>query len=207
MARGDSPAKRAQNLLAYVIRVISIPPVMVSLLVLVLALFSDGFFSSRLDIAAMLVCLALIPLAAYPLSWVIPAVRAKGREGQRNLAFVLTLVGYVLGWLYAKLCSGNLHQIFVYTIYLLSVLLLLLWNKVFHLRASGHACSVTGPTALAGYYLGTAGIIIGAACYLAIFWASVTAKRHKWDEFLGGSVLCLFACGLAWLMCNYFRII
>ena len=52
-----------------------------------------------------------------------------------------------------------------------------------------------------------AGIIIGAVCYLSIFWASVTAKRHKWDEFLGGSVLCIFACGLAWLVCHYYQII
>ncbi len=207
MERRDSPAKRAQYLLAYVIRVISIPPVMVSLLVLVLALFAEGFFSSKLDIFAMLICLALIPLAAYPLSWIIPGIRKRGREGQRNLAFVLSLAGYILGWLYAKLLSGNRQQIFVYTIYLLSVLLLLLWNKVFRLRASGHGCSVTGPTVLAGYYLGPVGILVGVACYLAIFWASVTAKRHKWDEFLGGSLLCIIACGLAWLACNYFQII
>lgn len=202
-----SMTERVKLFLAYVIRIISIPPVMVCLLVLVLALFADGFFNNEIDIAAMLICLALIPLAAYPLSWMIPCVRKKGREGQRNLAFVLSLSGYVLGWLYAKLFSTNRHQIFVYTIYLLSVLLLLLWNKVFHLRASGHGCSVTGPVVLSGYYLGLAGIIIGAVCYLSIFWASVTAKRHKWDEFLGGSVLCIFACGLAWLVCHYYQII
>ncbi len=207
MHRERSTAKGARYYLAYAIRVISIPPVMVSLLVLVLALFADGFFSSKLDVAVMLVCLALIPLAAYPMSWIIPTVRRKGREGQRNLAFVLTAVGYVLGWLYAKLISLNRHQILVYTIYLISLLLLLLWNKVFHLRASGHGCSVTGPTVLSGYYLGLAGMITGALCYLSIFWASVTTKRHKWDEFLGGSLLCGFACGLAWLACSYFKII
>ena len=207
MPQERGTAARIKFYLAYVIRIISIPPVMVSLLVLVLAFFADDFFSSGIDIAAMLVCLALIPLAAYPLSWIIPGVRRKGREGQRNLAFVLTGVGYVLGWCYAKFISLNRHQILVYTIYLLSLLLLLLWNKVFHLRARGHGCSVTGPVVLTGYYLGTVGIIIGAACYLAIFWASVTAKRHKWDEYLGGSVLCGFAFGLAWLACNYFQII
>ena len=203
MKHEQSTARGVRYYLAYVIRVISIPPVMVSLLVLVLALFADGFFQSKLEILAMLVCLALIPLAAYPLSWIIPCVRKKGREGQRNLAFALTGVGYVLGWLYARFISGNRHQIFVYSIYLLSLLLLLLWNKVFHLRASGHGCSVTGPVMLAGYYLGLGGILAGAACYLSIFWASVTTKRHKWDEFLGGSVLCFFASALAWLGCHY----
>ena len=207
MQAQHSMAALVKYCLAHVIRIISIPPVMVSLLVLVLALFADRFFSSKMDVAAMLVCLALIPLAAYPLSWMIPYVREKGREGQRNLAFVLSLAGYVLGWFYAKFFNPNRHQIFVYTIYLLSVLLLLLWNKVFHLRASGHGCSVTGPVVLAGYYLGLVGIIIGTACYLSIFWASVSAKRHKWDEFLGGSVLCIFACGLAWLACNFLQII
>ncbi len=207
MDSGRGTAARLRIGLAYAIRVISIPPVMVSLLILVLAVFTDDFFDSNLDIFAMLFCLALIPLAAYPLSWFLPGVRKKGREGQRNLAFVLSLIGYVLGWLYAKFFSPNRHQIFVYTIYLLSVLLLLLWNKVFHLRASGHGCSVTGPLVLSGYYIGVIGAVLGAACYLAIFWASVTMKRHKWDEFLGGSVLCMLACALAWLLCNCFHII
>ena len=60
---------------------------------------------------------------------------------------------------------------------------------------------------LAGWYLGLAGIIAGALCYLLIFWASVTTRRHKPDEFLGGSVLCFAACGISWLLCNYFAII
>ena len=193
--------------LAYFVRVLSVPPVMVSLLVLVLALFAEGFFSSGLEIFAMLLFLAIIPLLAYPLSWLIPGVRRKGREGQRNLAFVLTAVGYVLGWLYGMFVSRNREQILVYTIYLISLLLLLLWNKGFKLRASGHGCSVTGPVLLAGWYLGPAGIVVGAVCYVLIFWASLTAKRHKWDEFLGGSVLCLASCGISWLLCNYFAVL
>lgn len=197
---------RFSQKLAHVIRVVSIPPVMVSALILVLALFADGFFDSSLDILCMLVFLAMIPLAAYPLSWILPRVREKGREGQRNLAFILTGVGYVLGWIYAKGVSTNRQQLLVYTIYLLSLVLLLLWNKVFRLRASGHGCSVTGPVVLAGFYLGLVGIIVGIACYLVIFWASVTAKRHKWDEFLGGSVLCIAASGLGWLLCSYFAL-
>lgn len=188
--------------LAKVIRIVSVPPVMVSLLILVLAVFAGGFFGSWPEIAAMLFFLALIPLLAYPLSWLIPGVRRKGREGQRNLAFLLTAAGYVLGWLYGVFFCGNREQILVYTIYLISLILLLLWNKVFQLRASGHGCSVTGPTVLAGWYLGLAGVIVGAACYGLIFWASVVTKRHKPDEFLGGSVLCVAACGISWLLCH-----
>lgn len=192
--------------LAYLVRIVSVPPVMVTLLVLVLMAFADGFFSTKLEILAMLLFLAIIPLLAYPLFWAIPRVRRKGREGQRNLAFALTAAGYALGWFYGVFVSRNREQILVYTIYLISLLLLLLWNKVFKLRASGHACSVTGPTVLAGWYLGPAGIAAGAVCYLLIFWASVTAKRHKWDEFLGGSVLCFAACGLSWLLCSYYAL-
>ena len=192
--------------LAHAVRIMSIPPVMVSLLVLVLAAFAPDVFASGLEIFAMLLFLAIIPLLAYPLSWAIPRIRRKGREGQRNLAFALTAAGYVLGWLYGVLVSRNREQILVYTIYLVSLLLLLLWNKVFRLRASGHGCSVTGPVLLAGWYLGLPGIVVSALCYVLIFWASVTAKRHKWDEFLGGSVLCFAACGISWLLCNYFAV-
>ena len=193
--------------LAYAVRVISVPPVMVSLLILVLAVFAEGVFCSGLEMIAMLLFLAIIPLLAYPLSWMLPCVRRKGREGQRNLAFALTAAGYVLGWIYGKFFSGNREQILVYTIYLISLLLLLLWNKGFQLRASGHACSVAGPTVLAGWYLGPVGIIVGAVCYLLIFWASVTTGRHKWDEFLGGSVLCFAACGISWLLCHHYVLI
>ena len=168
--------------LAHAVRILSIPPVMVSLLVLVLAAFAPDVFASGLEIFAMLLFLAIIPLLAYPLSWAIPRIRRKGREGQRNLAFALTAAGYVLGWLYGVLVSRN------------------------RLRASGHGCSVTGPVLLAGWYLGLPGIVVSALCYVLIFWASVTAKRHKWDEFLGGSVLCFAACGISWLLCNYFAV-
>ena len=148
--------------LAHAVRILSIPPVMVSLLVLVLAAFAPDVFASGLEIFAMLLFLAIIPLLAYPLSWAIPRIRRKGREGQRNLAFALTAAGYVLGWLYGVLVSRNREQILVYTIYLVSLLLLLLWNKVFRLRASGHGCSVTGPVLLAGWYLGLPGIVVSA---------------------------------------------
>ena len=46
--------------------------------------------------------------------------------------------------------------------------LLLLWNKVFHLRASGHGCSVTGPLVLSGYYIGVIGAVLGALLGAAV---------------------------------------
>ena len=89
---------KIENRFAHIIRIVTVPPVMAAWLMLSLwfgdrALFPCGFRA----VAAALVCLTLLPALAYPLSRAIPRLREKGREGQRNLAFVLSALGYVGG--------------------------------------------------------------------------------------------------------------
>lgn len=41
--------------------------------------------------------LTIFPLLSYPVSVIIPPIRKKGRDGQRNLAIVFSVIGYIAG--------------------------------------------------------------------------------------------------------------
>ncbi len=186
--------------LALAIRVISVPPVMAALLVVALWFGEDGVFASIEEALATVFFLSLLPLLAYPISAMVPALRQKEREGQRNLAFALSVAGYVGAWLYGALGHRGAVLLFIYGTYLFSVAILLIFNKLLHLRASGHACSVAGPILLVIYFLGGWWVPALMALYAAIFWASVAAKRHTVGEFLLGTVSVVCAMLLSWLI-------
>jgi len=179
--------------IAYAVRMVSVPPVMAAALIAVLALARDDLFTDRWEIAFSLLFLSLLPAAAYPLSWLLPWLRRKGREGQRNAAFALSVLGYTAGWAYATWVSGNDKLILIYAIYLFSVALLLLSNKVFGLRASGHASSIAGPMIVITFFFGAAGFAACLPIYCLVLWSSVATKRHTAGEFLMGSACSLIA--------------
>ena len=191
-----------QQTAARVIRILSIPPVMATGLVILLA-FKDHNFRDPAEVAMTILFLAVFPVLAYPLSAAIPGVRAKGREGQRNLAFLMTAIGYLLGMFYGIFISKNPSLIMLYGIYLLSVILLLIANKLLRLRASGHGCSVTGPLFFLGYFLGPAGLVAGLTLFGFILWASVVAKRHTVREFISGACICLLSIGIVFLAAGH----
>ncbi|MBE7064567.1 MAG: hypothetical protein E7384_01970 [Ruminococcaceae bacterium] len=174
--------------IAKIVRVSSVPPVMVTILIILLYFLREGIFRSWIDGVVSIMSLAVIPVLAYPISWIIPKLRAKGREGQRNLAFALNPVGYIIAFAYGLISRAGKDLMIIYTAYLLSVIVLLLFNKVLKFRASGHACAVTGPIVIISYYLGMWGIVGGAVVYALILWASLAMKRHTLKEFVFGSL-------------------
>ena len=193
--------KRAQDVAAKIIRVASIPPVMVTILIAILSVYRNDVFATWQEAAMAVLFLAILPAMAYPVCAAVPKLKAMGREGQRNTAFIFSFISYLLGWIYGALCHVGQYSVLIYTIYLFSVLLLLLLNKVFHLRASGHGCSVTGPIVLIGYFFGIWGAFAGAAAFLAILWASIRIKRHTVAEFMLGAATCVAAAMAAWALC------
>ena len=81
--------------------------------------------------------------------------------------------------------------------YLISLMLLVLFNNVIKIRASGHACSVTSPLFFATYYFGLGALLPAAVLYATIFWASIVTKRHTVKEFLLGSAVCIVSATMA----------
>ncbi len=185
--------KKILHSIAMAIRVVSIPPVMAAVMVLLMRTFYPAFFVHPADFWLTLLFLALLPVAAYPASYLILKCRDAGRKGQRNLAFGFSLVSYLLGLGYGFLFHRSRGLMMLFLTYFLSILLLCLFNHILHVHASGHATSVTGPTGVIGLRLGGWYILLSVALFALIFWASMQTKRHTVFEFLLGAICCAFS--------------
>jgi len=186
--------------LAKILRVASAPPLMAAGIVALLARTTDTIFRTPTEALLTLLFLAVVPLFAYPLSFILPRVHKRGRDGQRDLAFGLSVAGYASGWLYGYLSHASPALTAIFAAYLFSVLLLLIFNKLLFVRASGHASSITGPVLLALWFVGGLAVPAGLLVYAAVFWASVYAGRHTRAEFLTGTGLCAAATAIAFLL-------
>ena len=173
---------------------------MVGILLTLLFFLRQDVFAAPAEFVASLMGLTVLPILAYPVSVMIPSLRRKGREGQRTLAMYLSTVGYVGVFIYGLLAQVGTGLMHIYAGYLFSVVIILVGNKVFKVRISGHACSVSGPLVYSGYFLGIWGIIVGAACWVVILWASLAMKRHTFREFIFGTLTCLFSFTVGWLL-------
>ena len=190
-----------KTVLARAVRILSVPPLMVTTLILLLTFRRNDIFLTIWDPLAAFLTLALIPALAYPLSLWIPSVRRRGREGQRRLAFILSAAGYTLGFLYGLFFAKSRLLTTIFTTYLVSVIFLLAFHRLLHLRASGHACSVAGVLLMCAFFLSGAGVLASAMAYLLIFWASVSSGRHSAPEFLAGTLCCVLAFFVSWSAC------
>lgn len=179
--------------LAKLIRVVTVPPVMVAALIVLLSVLRPDIITSLSQSLFALLFLAIVPTMAYPLSVMIPSVRAKGRNGQRSLAIYLSVAGYLGGCIYGAAAAVGKELAMIFVTYLISVIVLLVLNKACHIKASGHACSLTGPIALMCYFLGAWWVAVGVLLYAVILWASVKMGRHTVKDFLWGSASCLSA--------------
>lgn len=188
---------------AQAIRVLTVPPVLVSAMLLLLYHYTTQIFRNGLDLIASLFFLGLLPILAYPLQPLFPKFRKMEREGQRALAFLFSLAGYFLGFFSGLITQAKSGLQLIYTTYLLSVVFLSIWNKLLHLRASGHACSITGPLIFLCYFLGLR-LLLPCACIMsASFWASLTMKRHTPRDLFWGTLLCIAAFLCAMLIFHF----
>ena len=186
--------------IAHAVRIVCVPPVMVGVLLVLLYTLRDDVFANVVEMVASMLGLTVLPILAYPVSALIPSIRQKGREGQRSLAMYFSTVGYIGVFVYGLIAGVGTGLMHIYAGYLFSVIIILIGNKVFKVRISGHACSVSGPTVYSAYFLGIWGIIVGVFCWAAILWASLVMKRHTLKEFILGTLTCLFSFGVGWLI-------
>lgn len=161
---------------------------MALVMLLVLYLLAPLVFGGTLHFLMIVFFLVVLPLLAYPLQPLIKKYKDKGREGQRTLALIFAVAGYVAGFTAAIVFGAPRDVLVIYLSYMTSGLLVAAANKVFHFKASGHACGVTGPFLLLVYFgqpIGYIGIGILAAAWLA----SLYMKRHTWPQLLVGALI------------------
>ena len=185
--------------IAKTIRVLTIPPMLVSALLILIFFTRESTFRGVIDLIEAILCLAVIPTLAYPLQPIIPGFKGKGRDGQRALAFVTSAAGYISGFAYAYISGATDEFKFIVTAYLASVVMLLIFNKLVHLKASGHACGVLGPLLFAVYFMGWVWAIPCTIAAIAVVWSSLKLNRHTLKELcLGGTcaMVAFVVCGM-----------
>ena len=92
-----------------------------------------------------LLFLTFIPMLAYPLKYLFPSIKSQGRRGERKLAFIMSVIGYVLGTVLCFVLKSPTIVLKIFLAYFFSGVVLSFINKVIKLKASGHACGVSGP--------------------------------------------------------------
>ena len=186
--------------LAKFFRIISIPSVTVIFFILVLTLMRPDIFFTVYDIFVPIIFLGIIPTLAYPLQQMVPKYREAKREGQRNLAFICSLIGYTVTFIWSLLNKIHQSLLLICCTYFLSTILLIIFNKFLNVKASGHSCSVTGPLIFVVYLIDWKFIFPCLIYGSLVAWSSLYLKRHTKKELLFGIVLAL----VSFLISNYF---
>ncbi len=184
--------------IAKVIRVLTVPPIM-ALAVFTAFIFKDGFYNNIWEFIAAVGFIALLPITAYPLQLIIPPFKNQGREGQRNLAFIMCNLGYIFSVIYAIVFNAGKPVTVMLITYLLSGMTLLLINKLFRFKASGHSCGLLGPLAALVYFVSPWTLPAGIILFGLALWSSVYMKRHTLSQFIIGGIIPVFwlvICGL-----------
>lgn len=179
--------------IAKIIRVITIPPVLVIVLLSSLYITQEDFYANTGEFLLSVVFLMVIPILAYPISYLIPSIRAKGRSEQRKLAFICAIIGYFFAFTYSIVVPVSPELRFLFITYFLSIIMLTLFNKVISLHASGHACSITGPLVLMTYFIGWKWLLPCLLVFILIIWSSLVLKRHTIRELFFGSLYAIIA--------------
>ena len=174
--------------LAKILRILTVAPIMALIMLVTLYIKDSEMFGGVIVFALSILFLTLFPLLAYPLQPFIKYYKNKGREGQRTLAMIFAVAGYLGGCLSALLMHSAKNMWIIYLCYLLSGALIILFNKLFHFKASGHTCGVAGPFAILVYFgqsIGYLGIIVLAI----VWWSSLKIKRHTIWQLIGGTLI------------------
>lgn len=182
--------------LFFIIRKITVAPIMAAVMLIVVQVCRPEVFGSTAAFICSILFLTILPLMGYPLQKYIPKYKDAGRKGQRELAMIFAVLGYILGCVSILFLKQDNALWVVYLEYLLSGLAILVFNKVFHVKMSGHACGVIGPVALLLYFKLYGAAVVGAAAACLVYLASLKTKRHTGWQLVGGSVIPLVVMGM-----------
>ncbi|NLL39908.1 MAG: hypothetical protein GX254_10045 [Clostridiales bacterium] len=182
----------SKKLLSKTLRVITIAPFMALILLSLIYIQHPEYLGGLSAYILAVLFLVVFPVLAYPLQPFIPKFRGRGREGQRNLAMVMAGIGYCLGIITAIVTKAVFELRVIYLTYFISGVLIIVFNKMFGIRASGHACGAAGPVFAMIYLLGPL-YAVGFALLIAVYWSSLYTKRHTLFELLLGTAVPLAA--------------
>ncbi|MBQ4091606.1 MAG: hypothetical protein IJC64_04760 [Clostridia bacterium] len=188
------------NKLSFFTRVVTVPPVFATALLLVLFFTRPEYIGNVWFLLAGIFFLTVLPLLAYPLQKFIPRYKDRGREGQRKLAVIFSFAGYVLGMITVLIFNAPRELKMVFCEYVLCGLCIFICDKVFKFKASGHACGSVGPAAMLLYLGQYIAAIVFAILIIPAFVSSLTTKRHTLKELISGSIVPLLMLVIVYLI-------
>ena len=166
---------------AKAIRVVTTPPIMALWMILLLW---NRFPAGHAGWAFLF--LTILPVLAYPFQLCVPALKAQGRAGQRRLAVIFSLVGYLAGLCCCAIGHGNHTEYMVYLCYLCSGLQTAIFTKYLGIKSSGHAAGTVGPLSILALRL-SPWFALGYLILIPVYWSSLKLKRHTLKELLWGT--------------------
>lgn len=195
-------SKNRMDTIATVIRIVTVPPVMILALLITFYSLGKGIFAGKTDMIVAVVGLVVLPLAAYPVHRFFPTLHDGGREKQRKLAFIFSLAGYALCFVYALFC-GTVRIKRIFLTYFITVVILTIFNRLFGIRASGHTASSVSPCVFSFSF----GYVFAGTLFAIFFgmsvWASLYLQRHKVRDVAMGAVSFFIAFVLAYVYTGF----
>lgn len=193
MERISAERIRMSEKAAQTIRMVTAPHFMAMLLTSILyaGLGKDAFVTPLHYIEAIFT-LTVLPMLSYLVCRVVPSFKQRGRKLERNLAIVFSVIGYVMGTVFALTGNGTKLELILYLTYLISGVLTGLCSFVFKFKASGHTCGVSGPAALMSYSLGPM-YLLSFAMLVPVFISSLKLERHSMSQLIAGAIVPIVA--------------
>ena len=190
---------------AKILRIISIPPVVVAFLILILSVFRKDIFRNKIDIIIPILFLGILPVLAYPFQKIIPKYKDLGRDAQRKLAFIFSLIGYPFALIWSFLSNASHHLVVLCSTYFLSLIFLIFCNKILRIKASGHSCSIAGPLSMLIYWVDWKVIFPFFVYSVLVFWSSLYLKRHNVKDLIIGVVIGLSSFVISIFGVNFYK--
>lgn len=177
---------------AKLISIVTVVPIVAFFVITLLYIRFKREFQSFSWYLYSILFLVILPSSAYPLKYLFPKYRKAGRVGERKLAFILAVLGYVFGIFFVFVLDGPVIVKKIFSAYVFSGGVLTFINKTLKFKASGHACGVSGPIALLYYFFGKSILWLYLIMPL-IFWARMNLKRHTYKELSIGTLVGVFS--------------
>lgn len=174
-----------------IIRILTAAPIMATMALILLWIRTRDIFTNLPQLLLLLLCLGLLPLLAYPLQRFFPRFKDQGRNGQRHLAMIFAVGGYILSIVACVFTRASKAVWYLCLEYLLSGLIIFLFNRFFHRKISGHICGVAGPMTLLAYNGLWDTVPVGCLILILVMMASLKAKRHTLPQMAGGGLAAL----------------
>ncbi len=167
--------------------------------VAIFSFFMFYFFKQDLHnfnlFAIALIFVGVIPLFA----WLHLVKQPGDYDGERKLSFIIDAISYPIGFVLLLIKKPrSVYTALVFS-YLLNVIFLVIINKFFGYKASGHGAGIAGPATALTIVFGA----VGALSFLfliPVFYSKIKLKDHTFMQLLTGSLLSSFLTCIAFVV-------